>query len=675
MHDASTAGRPATGKHRWLRRILWVTLSTMVGVLLVGLVAFGVGYVIWEVPEPQVVANSTQQSIVLKYSDQTEMTRIVPDTGNRTMIRDLNEVSEPMRQATLAAEDASFYRNRGFDFLGILRAVYAQLTGSPGGGSTLTQQYIKLATGNDEHSYSRKFKEIVLAVKMTNEHPKDEILKAYLNTAYYGRGAWGIHAAANAYFGKLPRDLDASEAALLAGAVQKPNDHDPRVNEVGAARRWTYVANQMLSNHMVDPAQRALMKLPVTRERFAWRGEQMSGSLFHIRERVLQELENADITTQQLHQFGGTIITTIDRNAQRVAEDSVAEVTGGQPQNLRTALVAIEPDTGSVRAYHSGGQIGGFDWAQAAQPPGPAINAFVAAAGLMQGYGIGEVYDGSSPQEIAGATYRNATGGCPDISKCSVRTAMSQSVSTAFVNMAVKFGPDKVRDAAVRAGISPVINDKPAMQRADGVVEPRIAMGDYPVSTADVAGGYATLAADGIRHETHFVQQVLSSSGSEMYSFRSKPRSAFTDNPVLSKNIAGNVTEALLGDERAAEPGTRDRQVAGVRGIAQFNGSADKAMAVWTAGYTPQIAVAVSISASDEKNQSVPVLDSDGRMLSDANPSRISAEFMTAYLANKPTENFPDVKPIGRYRDPTMPPERMPAPPVPLMSSAYRAQR
>ncbi|MGP4021264.1 transglycosylase domain-containing protein [Saccharopolyspora sp. 5N708] len=630
----------------------------MSGLLLAALCAFSTGYLIWQVPDPQVVANSTQQSIVLKYSDGSEMTRIVPETGNRIMIRDLNEVSEPMRQATLAAEDASFYRNSGFDFFGILRAVYAQLTGSPGGGSTLTQQYIKLATGNDEHTYFRKFKEIVLAVKMTNEHPKDEILKAYLNTAYYGRGAWGIHAAANAYFGKLPRDLDASEAALLAGVVQKPNENDPRVNEIGASRRWTYVADQMLNNQMVDAQQRALMKVPVTRERFAWRGEEMSGPLFHIRERVLQELEDAGITTQQLHQLGGTIITTIDRGAQRAAEDAVAEVTGDQPQNLRTALVAVEPDTGAVRAYHSGDrQIGGFDWAEAAQPPGPAIAPFVVAAGLMQGHGIGEVYDGSSPQVIEGATYRNAAPGCPDMAKCSVRTAMAGSASTAFVNMALQFGPDKVRDAALRAGVAPEVNGEPSMQRADGVVEPRIAMGDYPVSTADIASGYATLAADGVRHEAHFVQKVLSSSGNELFSFDSEPHSAFSENPAVSKNIAGNVTEAMLSGQRTAAPawGSREHTVAGVRGIAQFNGSPDKAMTVWTAGYTPQIAMAVSISASDDKNQPVPVLGSDGSMLSDAFPSAIGRQFMTAYLADKPIEQFTAFKPIGRYQDPGTP--------------------
>ncbi|MEU5844891.1 transglycosylase domain-containing protein [Saccharopolyspora shandongensis] len=658
MHDESTVVLPKVGRRR--RRVRRIGLSVVGGVVLAAVGAFGIGYLVWEVPDPQQVAAETQQSIVLKYADGSEMMRIVPESGNRIMIRDLGEVSGPMRQATLAAEDASFYTNGGFDFTGIVRAVFAQLTGSAGGGSTLTQQYIKLATGDDEHSYARKFKEIVLAFKMTNEQPKDEIFKAYLNTAYYGRGAWGVHAAANAYFGKLPRDLNASEAALLAGMVQKPSENDPRVDAGQANWRWTYVADQMLSNRMVDPGQRAAMRMPETRERFAWRGEEMSGPLFHVRERVLQELEQAGFSAQQLHQNGNTVITTIDRDAQRVAESAMTAEATDEPQNLRTALVAIEPGTGAVRAYHSGDrQIGGFDWAKAAQPPGSTIQPFVVAAGLMEGYGIGEVYNGQTPQEIYGATYRN-TGACPDPSACSVRAAMSGSAETAFLNMTTKFGPEKVREAALLAGISPTVGGKPSMQERDGEVGIRIAMGDYPASTVDIARGYATLA-DGMRSQPHFVQKVLdSNTGDEVADFATEPESAFSDEPEESKDIAGNVTETM---QQSLAGLATEQPVAVNNGIAQFGGSPDKTLTAWTAGFTPQIAVAVSVSASDEKGQPQPVLVSNssmmGRpqsasssMMGDAYTNRIWQQFMKAYLEPRPPQEFMPFNPIGNYSEP-----------------------
>ncbi|MEV0052012.1 transglycosylase domain-containing protein, partial [Saccharopolyspora shandongensis] len=136
MHDESTVVLPKAGG-RW-RRVRRIGLSVIGGFVLAVGGAFGIGYLAWEVPDPQQVAAGTQQSIVLKYADGSEMMRIVPESGNRIMIRDLGEVSGPMRQATLAAEDASFYTNGGFDFFGIVRAVFAQLTGSAGGGSTLT---------------------------------------------------------------------------------------------------------------------------------------------------------------------------------------------------------------------------------------------------------------------------------------------------------------------------------------------------------------------------------------------------------------------------------------------------------------------------------------------------------------------------------------------------------
>ncbi|GAA2791359.1 transglycosylase domain-containing protein [Saccharopolyspora taberi] len=618
-----------------MRRFRRVCLFGLLGLVLACTGAFAVGYAVWEVPDPQVVADGTQQSIVLTYADGGEMTRIVPDSGNRTMIRDLDEVSLPMRNATLAAEDASFYTNGGFDPLGIARAAYAQATNSPGGGSTMTQQYVKLATGDDEHTYTRKFKEIVLAAKMTNQLPKDEIFKAYLNTAYYGRGAWGIHAAANAYFGKLPRDLDSSESAVLAGMVQKPVENDPRVNPAAAEKRWTYVADQLLANRLIAPAERDGMRIPATRERFAWRGEQMSGPLYHIRERVLEELERAGISSQDLHRNGNTIVTSIDRDAQRAAEEAVAEMNRDQPQNLRSALVAIEPATGGIRAYHSGDrQIGGFDWARAAQSPGAAIQPFVAAAGLMRGHGLDETYNGGSPQEIQGATYRNSGPGCAE--RCTVRAAMTESAETAFVNMAAKFGPVAVVDAARRAGLDLDVGDS-----APGLAA---GTGDYPASTVGVARGYATLAAGGVVREPHFVRKVLDSNGNEVRSFDSPAYDAFSRDHAESEQVAADVTESLRWG--AAEGGVSipDRPLAVKTGIAQFGGSPDKALTAWTAGYTPQIAAAVSISASDAGGRPQPMLRTGDRL-----PSGIWERFMEAYLRDKPVEHFPERTPVTSY--------------------------
>ena len=156
----------------------------------------------------------------------------------------------------LAAEDRSFYSNPGFDPAGIARAVYNQLTGGVGGGSTITQQYVKVSTGQDQASLWRKYKEIILSIKISKEQTKDQILENYLNTVYFGRGAYGIQAAAQAYFGEDVGQLTISQGAMLAGMIQSPSALDPMKNPAGTKIRWNYTLDQMQTAGFIPPAER-----------------------------------------------------------------------------------------------------------------------------------------------------------------------------------------------------------------------------------------------------------------------------------------------------------------------------------------------------------------------------------------------------------------------------------
>ncbi len=187
-------------RRRWLR---W-TLGVLGTLILVPFLAFVIGWMIFPVPTAD-DATAAQVS-TYTFDDAKEPIAVVrPENGNRTKVT-LDKVPEPVRNAVLSAEDATFYSNPGFDFTGILRAVYNQVTGGVGGGSTITQQYIKVSTGQDEASgvggLWRKYKEIVLAVKISREQDKNQILENYLNTIYLGRGAYGIQSASQAYFNK-----------------------------------------------------------------------------------------------------------------------------------------------------------------------------------------------------------------------------------------------------------------------------------------------------------------------------------------------------------------------------------------------------------------------------------------------------------------------------------------
>lgn len=633
------------------------------------LIAFGIGYVTWDVESPEAVARGTAQTAVIKYSDNTELTRIVPASGNRTMIRDVTrEVSGPMRDATLAAEDPTFYQNPGFDVNGIFRAVWGQLTGDDsGGGSTLTQQYIKLSTGNDQHTYTRKFKEIVLAYKMSQQQSKNEILKAYVNTAYYGRGAYGIHAAADVYFHKEPKDLDASEAAVLAGMVQQPSNNDPRINPVQAQRRWNYVADQMARYEFVTAEQRAAMQLP-TMQNGADRTNQATGTQYQIREQVLAELDREGYNQQSLEQHGYTVVTNIDRQAQKAALDAVSTVMQGQPSDLHPALVAVEPSTGAIRAYYGGGgtDAGGFDYANAPQQPGSAFKPFVALAGLEQNRGLGELYDGSSPREIAGTTFANNPGvRCDDPLHCSVREAMTKSVNTVFVDMGVQFGMAKVAEAAHQAGIPREANGTPTLVNADGTTSAGIALGMYPVRTTDMAAAYATFANDGMRNQPRFVQKIVdNTTGETVRDFGPQPQPAFdAKDPHRNRNLAANVTESLLQVADHSHLPLDGRPVAAKTGTHQYgNGDSADNEKAWTVGYTPQISTAVSMSAGDAQHPVLPVRDANGGpVFGSGLPGHIWQQFMNAYLAGKPVQPFTSAEPIGQFLPP--PP---PAPPAPV---------
>ena len=230
---------------RW-RRVITTVCSVIAVLIIVPLVAFFAAYAVTKVPQPEELQNN-QISNIYAADGSSELARIVPPEGNRENI-DINEVPEHVRNAVLSAEDRDFYSNSGFSVTGFGRAAIGQLTGndSAGGGSTITQQYVKNAVVGDERSLVRKGKELVVSAKMTREWSKDEILEAYLNTIYFGRNAYGISAAAKAYFNKPVQELTVEEGAVLAASIQRPSQLDPWTNRPEAEDRWNYVMDGLV---------------------------------------------------------------------------------------------------------------------------------------------------------------------------------------------------------------------------------------------------------------------------------------------------------------------------------------------------------------------------------------------------------------------------------------------
>ncbi|PRW62513.1 penicillin-binding protein [Actinopolyspora mortivallis] len=662
--DEMSAARKKHGRRkvwRGVRRTCYVAAALMI---VAPAAAFAWCYFTFDVASPQETAENYNTSLVVNYSNGELLNKFSPSEGeSRVLIDSLDEVSPDMLHATMAAEDADFYSNPGFSVSGIARAVYNQLTGGQGGGSTITQQYVKLSTGKDDHSLTRKFTEIVRAFKLTNQYDKNTILKAYLNTAYYGRGAYGIVNAADAYFDKKPSELDPAESAVLAGMVQLPRDNDPRVNQERAQQRWDYVTGEMVDNGWLDRQQLERMSLPETEPRMDWTGSTTAVQL-HIKQRILEELEAHGYTQGDMTSQGLQVVSTLDQQAQQAAVRAVEQVMQGQPDKLIPALSAVDPETGAVRAYYGGGAVG-RDWADYPQPPGSSFKPFVTLAGLEQGYGIGEVYDGSSPQTIRGTEYANAAGvRCDDPERCGVREATKKSVNTVFVKMAEEFGAENVAEAAHEAGIprERTVNGKKTktlVSAKSGVPGLGIALGAYGVSTTNMANAYGSLA-DGERAEPNFVQKVVTSDGELVEEFGNDPEPAFSASESKSRDLAANVTETMR--DVADYSGLSldgDRPVASKSGTHQLRDTGHNERA-WYVGYTPQISTAVSLNA-ETKTGPEALLDKNGSDIYGANlPGDIWQKFMNAYLEGKPVEKLPEPsEKIGQY---TVPPPPAPEP-------------
>ncbi len=660
----------AMSRGRRILRRCGLTGTWLIGLMaLFAVTAVSLFYVLSDVPRPESLP--LPQVATILYSDGSVMARI--GTENRTLVK-IDQVPKNVQWDMLAAEDRRFFSEPGVSVRGTLRAAMSDATGGDTqGGSGITQQYAKNAYLSDSRTLSRKLRELAIAVKLSRQYSKKQILEFYLNTVYFGRGAYGIQAAAGAYFDKSVERLDTAEGAVLAALLRAPSYYDPAVNPAEAKSRWRYVIAGMVSTKHLTAEQAAALPYPkVKRPTASTLGT--SGPTALIVHQVIQELESHGISEGAINTRGLRILTTIDRRAQHAAVASIKQTFSNltpRQKNFKNALVAVNPGTGGVLAYYGGpndknyaGKIDNFDYAGiGSRPPGSSFKPYTLATVLTQTLKkargkapltISSFVNGSYCVPIQGRQICNDPGD-QSVSSASVQLAlaMKYSLNTTFDQLAVRAGPNEVAAIAHAAGIPKTDSDgKKTLVSANGQTGFGIGIGDYAVRPIDQAVGFATFANNGARNDPYFVKKATDSGGDTVYQHKKDPAGA------LDPKVANDVTVTLEPIAAwSGDPLTAGRVSAAKTGTEGIPGTTQNSDA-WMVGYTPQVSAAVWAGSGSSTQ---PIYNGFGAPEYGSDlPGKTWKLFMDSYLSGRP--NLPMATKqmitggVNTARKPTRPP-------------------
>ena len=477
-----------------------ITLA-VVGFLLLGLVSVtaivGVGYATTTRPDPNA---DFQTAVTDVYYNDGKKRLGTFQVQNRTPLT-FAEMPKSIKDAVVAAENRTFWTDQGISIRGMFRAAWVILTGGDmQGGSTITQQYIKILYLNSSQTLTRKFKELFLAYKINSELSKEQILEGYLNTIYFGRGAYGIQAASQAYFDVNAEELTVPQAAVLASVLNNPALLDPGADDANVPRlkeRYSYVLASMAETGAITPAQaasygRALPAFPKieTNERYG-------GPKGFLLKMVERELVAAGFDESQIQGGGLKITTTFDKQAQNAAVKAAqrntrqaAEAADKKASDLHAAVASVEVGTGEVLALYGGPDFvkNSRNWATTPRPTASTFKTYALAAGLDDGFSLRSTFMGNTFTPPGDSTsvrneFSNQYG-----QNVPLLRATADSINTAFVDMTGEMkgdGPEKIMKMAEAVG---------APKGAGWDASSRVALGTAEVSPLDQAGAYATFA-------------------------------------------------------------------------------------------------------------------------------------------------------------------------------------
>ncbi|MFH8582596.1 transglycosylase domain-containing protein [Streptomyces zaomyceticus] len=638
----------------------------------------GIGFAMVQIPSENIAAQS--QNNVYYWADNTQM--VATGTGVNRQNVTIDKIPEAMQYAVISAENKSFYKDSGVDPMGIVRALANMARGGQTqGGSTITQQFVKNTYLSQDQTVTRKFREMFISIKVGAKLSKPQILQGYLNTSYYGRGAYGIQAAAHTYYNVDAVKLTPSQCAVLAALLKGPTYYDPAGNPdldksatqtdntKRSKERWAWILGEMHKDkHLTDEQyQKALAKYPMPQGRKATKG--MTGQISYLADTAKKYvLAHSKITEQEFDRGGFQIYTTFKKDKVNALSAAVKKIQKERLDPKHRSLdkyvqfgaASVKPNDGAIVALYGGDGYENGHFTNNADtsgvPVGSTWKPFVLAAAMEYGTYKSpgtpvsplSKYNGNDHLKVMkpdGSFYLNKDNstffqnneGPRKWGYITLRKAMEQSINTPFVQLGVDVGMTHVRDVAKSAGILD--------QSMSKDLNPSFAIGTSTPSAIRMADAYATFAASGKQVDPYSVT-ALKKDGQEQPGFQ-KPKVK----PAMDANIANNVTDVL---ENVIQNGTAQNAKALGRTAAGKTGTTDSNKSAWFVGYTQQLSTSVAMFRENPKDHEL--LSMNGTAGKDSIhggdiPTLVWTEYMKAALKNANDSGFPDATEIGKVQD------------------------
>ncbi|MFI1974705.1 transglycosylase domain-containing protein [Streptomyces wedmorensis] len=646
--------------------------------------AAAIAYSRVEIPDQALTA--TSQNNIYYWADKTRM--VATGSGTNRQIVPIEQIPTSMQNAVISAENKTFWDDRGVDPMGIARAVWNMAKGGETqGGSTITQQYVKNNRLDDQsQTVTRKVKELFISMKVGNEVEKRDIMAGYLNTSYYGRGAYGIQAAARAYFNKDAKDLDPSQSALLAAVLKGATYYDPagypeidprataEANTERATIRWKWILDEMQKDGRLTAEERAkYTTFPKVKK--PGQSANLGGQIGYLVRTANANIKSQfGISVKDLERGGYEIFTTFEKDKVNALEKSVKKILDtkidpkARPEDdthVQFGGASVDTATGKIVALY-GGPDATKHFTNNADATGAMVGStfkpFVLAAAMKYGVRdpkLGAVQDESSRKILdpdksryngkdelvirkyngdiwldgSGKEWRQSNDENASYGGISLRRAMVRSANSPYVQLGMDIGIDKVRQSAVDSGLL-------ESSLVQGEV-PSFSLGISSPSAIRMAGAYSTFANGGKQNDPYSVESI------KKEGVVIKKHEAATKQP-FSPAIASQVTD-VLRDVVDDPEGTGTKARIPGRAVAGKTGTTDDNMSAWFVGYTAQLATAIDMyryddddTKKDRKFEDMYGTGGQEKIHGSSFPSRIWQDYMSQAVEGMPLVKFPE---------------------------------